>query len=138
MEILIVDDDFVSRKKMSVIMSQYGRCDTVTSGAECMDAFIHAHTEGAPYSIIFMDVQMEGMDGIETMAKIREWEESHDIILGTGAKIIMMTVKKDPQTFFSSFRQGCEAYITKPFNNESVVKAMDGLGQSFNLKVKTL
>ncbi len=128
MNILIVDDDFVSRKKMNAIMSQYGRCDTAVDGDECMDAFVMGHNDGAPYDIITMDIEMPGMDGIETVKKIRDWEESRDIPLGNGAKIIMVTVKWDSKALLSSFKEGCEAYVVKPFDRDKIEKALKILG----------
>ncbi len=127
MNILAVDDDFVSRKKMNLILSAYGRCDVAMNGAECIEAFNMAHEEGDPYDLITMDVQMPGINGIETVQRIREWEKQHGVPLGKGVKIIMVTVKEDAATVFSSFREGCEAYVSKPFTRESLEKAIAGL-----------
>lgn len=127
MNILVVDDDFVSRKKMGLILSQYGRCDVAINGAECIEAFQIAHEKDDPYDLITMDIQMPGISGIETLQRIRTWEKDHGIPLGKGVRIIMVTVKEDAQTVFSSFREGCEAYVSKPFTRESLEKAISGL-----------
>jgi len=130
MKILIVDDDFVSRKKMNLIMAQYGRCNMVVDGYECLDAFTTAQKEAEPYDLITMDIEMPGMSGILTVRKLREWEKDYGIDLGKGGKIIMVTIKDDHEAFIFSFREGCEAYVIKPFNNEKLAKAMQVLGLS--------
>ncbi|GAF79962.1 unnamed protein product [marine sediment metagenome] len=60
---LIVDDEFVSRKKAQRIMSQYGECDIATNGTETLEAFRLAHDEGRPYDLITMDILIPDMDG---------------------------------------------------------------------------
>ncbi|GAG24733.1 unnamed protein product, partial [marine sediment metagenome] len=39
MKVLIVDDEFVSRKKAQTILSQYGECDIAINGTEALEAF---------------------------------------------------------------------------------------------------
>jgi len=74
MRVLIVDDEFVSRKKAQRIMSQYGECDIATNGTETLEAFRFAHDEGKPYALIIMDILMPDMDGSEATKAIRNLE----------------------------------------------------------------
>lgn len=127
MNILIVDDDFVSRNKMNLILTPYGRCEMALNGKECVDAFLRAHEKGKPYDLITLDIQMPGIDGIETLKKIREWEKENQTEFAKRVKVIMVTVKDDMKTVFSSFREGCESYVPKPFDRESIAKALAGL-----------
>jgi len=128
LKILIVDDEFVSRKKAGKILSQYGECDIAISGTEALKAFHLAHEWGKPYDFITMDIIMPDINGIETLRQIRKWEESHNIRIGQGVKVAMLTASKTSDSVLSSFNQGCEAYIVKPFKKEYLVKAMDELG----------
>jgi len=126
--ILIVDDEFVSRKTAQKILSQYGECDVVTNGPEALEAFHLAHEEGNPYDLITMDILMPDMDGIEALKRIRKWEESRNILLGEGAKVVMLTSSKASDSVLSSFNEGCEAYVVKPFNEKDLTKAMSEFG----------
>ena len=122
--ILVVDDEFVSRRKAQKILSQYGECYTAANGTEALEAFKLAHEEGKPYNLITMDIQMPDIDGIETLERIRKWEESHNIEFVGRAKVLMLTATKAKDGLFKSFRKGCEAYIVKPFDKEKLTKAL--------------
>lgn len=128
LKILIVDDELVSRKKAQKILSQYGECDVAISGIEAIKAFRLAHEDGNPYDFITMDIIMSDMDGIEALKQIRKWEESRDIQIGQGVKVAMLTATKTSDPVFSSFKEGCEAYIVKPFIREDLANVMTKLG----------
>lgn len=93
-----------------------------------MEAFRLAHEEGRPYDLITMDILMPDMDGIEALKGIREWEKSQNIQLGKGVKVVMLTASKASDSVLSSFKEGCEAYIVKPFDKEDLAKALSELG----------
>ncbi len=128
MRILIVDDEFVSRKKAQKIMSQYGKCDVASNGIDALEAFHLAHNQGGPYDLITMDIMMPDMDGIETLKRIRTWEKSRNIELGKGVRLVILTASKASDSVLSSFNEGCEAYIVKPFNKEKLANALSELG----------
>jgi two-component system chemotaxis response regulator CheY len=126
--ILVVDDKFVSRKTAQKILSQYGECDIAINGTEALEAFRLAHEEDKPYDLITMDIFMPEMDGIEALKRIRKWEESRHILPGKGVKVVMLTATKASDSVLSSFNEGCEAYVVKPFDKENLTKAMSEFG----------
>ncbi|MCP4602073.1 MAG: response regulator [Proteobacteria bacterium] len=130
MNILIADDEFVSRKKAQKILSQYGKCDVACNGVEAVEAFLRASEEGEPYDVVAMDIQMPEKNGIEALKEIRELEESQNIQLGTGVKIVMLTASNASSSILSSFKEGCESYIVKPFDKKKLIKALKDLGFS--------
>ena len=128
MRILIVEDEFVSRKKAHKILSDYGDCDITVNGNEAVEAFRLAAEEGEPYDLITMDILMPDMNGVEALKKIRELEEARNIMLGKGVKVVMLTATRTGESVTSSFHEGCEAYIVKPFNREKLVGALEEVG----------
>lgn len=128
MNILIVDDEFVSRKKAQKILSEYGTCDIAINGAEALDAIRIAYEEGNPYDFITMDILMPDMNGLEALKRIRKWEKSRGIRIGHGVKVAMLTAQKTPDLVLASFDEGCEAYVVKPFAGNDLTKAMAKLG----------
>ena len=130
MRVLIVDDDYVSRAKLKALLAPYADCDAVPDGALAVSMFEMAHRESIPYDLITMDVDMPGMSGQEAVQKIRQWEQDHRAYR-TGAgevKILMVTVKTDPGTIVTSFRDGCEWYLIKPVTPQKLRDAFPKLG----------
>lgn len=58
-------------------------------------------------NLIMLDVMMEGMDGYETLEKIRVISE---------VPVIMLTAKGHQMDKVIGFKRGCDDYITKPFD----------------------
>ncbi|MCP5053853.1 MAG: response regulator transcription factor, partial [bacterium] len=95
MKILIVEDDFYSRRLLQRILAPYGECDIAVNGQEAVEAFKHSLGEEFSYDLICLDILMPVMDGQETLKKIREIEETRGIYGDDGAKIIMISVMDD-------------------------------------------
>ena len=66
--------------------------------------------------IILLDINMRGMDGIETLAKIREIDKE--------AAVIMVTGVKDDDTINKALDLGANDYITKPLSLEYLDKVV--------------
>lgn len=127
MRILIVDDEFVSRQKAKKILSAYGDCDEAGSGSEAFLAFRLGHESGEPYDLITMDIVMPDMDGLEALKKIREYEKQRSVPPGKEVRVLMLTAKSTPKTVISSFWEGCEAYVLKPFDREALEQSLGEL-----------
>jgi len=123
--ILVVDDEFVSLSKLTLLLSPYGECKAATSGEQALTMVKAAHEEGRPYRLITMDIDMPGMSGQEAVAAIRKLELARGIVTAADeVKILMVTAMTDGRNIMASFRTGCEGYITKPFTKESLGKAL--------------
>ncbi len=131
MKILAVDDEFVSRTKISMLLKSHGDCDSASSGEEALELFIKAHLEEQPYQLITMDIDMPGLSGPEVVKQIRAYEQQHGLTsLESSVKILMVTAMNDGKTIMSSFKEGCEGYLTKPFNQEAIQKSLTTIGLS--------
>ena len=65
--ILIVDDEPGIRESLAAILEDDGyRTDAVGSGEECLEAL-----EQRPYPLILLDIWLPGLDGLETLERIR-------------------------------------------------------------------
>ncbi len=121
MRILTVDDNYINRVQLKSLLAAYGDVDTVPNGELAFAMFVAAHDEGAPYSLITMDIDLGGTDGREVVERIREWETNTKAYKNDlESKILMVTVKDSGEDVFSSFNKGCEGYLIKPVTAESL------------------
>ena len=74
MKILIVDDEFVSRTKLKLIMENFGPCEDAEHGQDAIAMFHHAHHINAEFNLIMLDINLLGMDGITVLTEIRRAE----------------------------------------------------------------
>jgi two-component system, chemotaxis family, chemotaxis protein CheY len=129
MNILIVDDDFVSRSKLEALLSVYGDCDTAEDGNTGFEMFEKSHEDSSCYDLITMDIDMPGMSGHEVLSKIREWEEANDVYKRSGnVRILMATSMQSRTDIMTSFRAGCEGYLQKPITPENLEEALGKIG----------
>ena len=128
MRILVVDDELVSREKMKNIMSSLGECDEVASGQEALKAFSDARTDGKQYDLITLDISMPEMDGTEVLERIRTLENEDGISKDSQVRIMMVTATSEKDTILTCIKAGCNDYIMKPFNMETVVKKLRDSG----------
>jgi len=124
MRILLVDDDFTSRKLLLKILFPLGECDLACNGKEAWEAYQSAITENAPYQLILLDIMMPEMDGNECLRLIRLYEKENNLFLKKAVKIAMATSLTDKGTIIDSFREQCDGYIMKPYTRESVLSQL--------------
>ena len=65
MNILIVEDDVVSRKFMTKFLSKYGKCQAAEDGEQAIKLYKDAVAKRQPYDLICMDILMQKLDGCQ-------------------------------------------------------------------------
>jgi sigma-B regulation protein RsbU (phosphoserine phosphatase) len=113
-EILVVDDDALSRKVLARLLSAAGfACRVAKDGPEALD-MIHSH----PPSLLLLDFDMPGLNGTEVLRRLRSADDP------TVAQIpaIMLTAHGSEQSEVSCLRAGADDFVTKPVN-ASVLRA---------------
>ncbi len=129
MRVLIVDDDFISRRLLQKILSSYGDCDIAVDGAEAIRAFELAWSEGRPYDLICMDIVMPNIDGQQALRKIREIEGERSIHWAHEVKVIMTTSLDDPESVSDAiYKGGATSYLIKPISKVSITNELRKLG----------
>ncbi|MDE7366437.1 MAG: response regulator [Lachnospiraceae bacterium] len=116
MKILIVEDDFVSRKFMTKFLSKYGVCQTAEDGEQAVKMYKDAAEQQRPYDLICLDIVMPRMDGYKTLELIRNYEEEQGITSQEGVKVIMTTGMEVGTNITKAFELGCVAYTSKPID----------------------
>jgi two-component system, chemotaxis family, chemotaxis protein CheY len=126
-KILIVDDDGACRRLLKQFLSPLAQCDMAYNGHEAIGAFRIALDNDARYDLVFLDILMPGPDGHRVLDSIRELEKGRNIGGSDGVKVVMMTALSDTKHCVRAFREGCESYLTKPFNRSSVLAQFSAL-----------
>lgn len=129
MRVLIVEDEFSSRKVLEKFIQDYGRCEVVVDGGEAVDSFKMAWEEGEPYDLVLLDIMMPNMDGQEALQKIRSFEKEKGVVGFGEAKVIMITALDDPKNVVKAFYEGgANSYLVKPVQKEQLDTELRNLG----------
>ena len=107
--ILMVDDHQPNLLALEAILAPLGEeMVGVTSGEDALRELLDGE-----FALILMDVQMPGIDGIETAALIRQREKNRSTPI-----IFLTAIAKDPSFIFKGYSQGAVDYLLKPFDPE--------------------
>lgn len=128
MRVLIVEDDFTSRKLLQMILTPHGECDIAVNGDECVDAFKLALREGKPYDLVCLDIMMPQKDGHQALKEIRAIERDHGIKSPGEVKVIMTTALDDPKNVVEAYyKGGATSYIPKPIDKHMFLHLLRNL-----------
>lgn len=125
MRILIAEDDRISRTFLQKFMQSYGDVDVAVDGMEAVDLYMDSVKQNKPYNLLCLDIMMPKVDGLKVLKVIRQLEKQHAV---PQVKIIMMTALADVGYVDEAFRQGCDAYASKPVDTDKVEEVMKNLG----------
>lgn len=129
MRVLVVEDDFISRKLLTTLLGHYGDCDIAVDGNEAVDAFRMALDEGKPYDLICMDIMMPNLDGQAALKEIRALEKEKAVPAAEEVKVVMTTALDDPKNVMESlYKGGAAAYIVKPIDKKKLMDEVRKLG----------
>ncbi len=103
---LIVDDDEVMRTLVRETLKRFDfEVLEAAYGARALDLMAATTPD-----LVFLDVNMPGMDGFEVCRRIRErWD-------GTQVPVVMMTALDDVQSINRAYESGASDFINKPVN----------------------
>ncbi len=116
MNILLAEDNKINQKVAMLNLNNLGyQVDIASNGKEAVEKF-----ENGDYDLIFMDVQMPEMDGIEACKKIRELEINSDST--KKIPIIAMTANTSEDERKKYMEAGMDDYISKPFKQKELIE----------------
>ncbi len=125
MKILIVEDDFISRKLLQRMLSEYGECEIAVNGAEAVEAFSLAMQEGTPYQLICLDIMMPEMNGQQVLKVFRRIERDMGINPVDETRVIMTTSLDSPKNVIEAYyKGGCTSYLVKPIEKKMLIEAL--------------
>lgn len=113
--ILVVDDDPMTQHLMQILLRREGyQVEVASNGLDALEAI-----QQQRFDIVFMDLQMPVMDGVEASRHIREWENGRQHTF-----IVALTASYLPDRGQELFKAGIDHYILKPFEVENVQRVL--------------
>jgi len=129
MRILVVDDDFASRRVLQRYLEPWGEVDAALDGGSCLEAFRKGIEEGAPYRLVFLDIVMPGMNGHEALRELRVIETDLKVEPRDEVKVVMTSALEDPYNVMKAYNEGGAAgYLVKPVSKQSLEAELLRLG----------
>ncbi len=108
---LVVEDNIINQRLVQILLEEYGiSVDTALNGLEAVELCKNKH-----YNIVFMDIDMPYMNGIDATQEIRE-----NIPLSANTPIVALTamaMQGDKEMLLS---KGLDDYLPKPLTHEKL------------------
>ena len=112
LKILVAEDNLLNQKVAQNIFKKIGfTIDLASNGTEAIDKI--NHTE---YNIVFMDIFMPGMDGIEAVKQLKQIRKD--------CPVVAMTASNDQSERERAFEAGMDDYISKPAKIEEILRML--------------
>jgi DNA-binding NtrC family response regulator len=111
-KILVVDDEQGARDALQIILEDDYEVTTAGGGQEAI-----TYCEGSDYDLVFLDVAMPELDGIATLKRLRALDEPMDVV--------MISASDKADKAVESIKLGAYDYITKPFEPDDILSAVD-------------
>lgn len=116
MKALIVDDSVINLKVAQKILEKFDVVvETVTNGEDCLKKI-----GSNKYDIIFMDIMMPVLDGVDTFKILKEKE-------GFAIPVVALTADTAPNAEEKYLNLGFHSYMEKPINIEKLQKILDSI-----------
>ena len=122
MKILVTDDHPVNRKILVEFLKKFGAAVYEAENGEAAIKMIREHSE---IQVVFMDIQMPVLSGIETTKILRKENFS--------GLIIACTANNDPENFKEYQRIGMNDILVKPFKRKNIENMLDKWSTVINL-----
>lgn len=128
--ILLVDDRPENLLALEAVLeSEQYKLVKATSGEEALRCLLKDE-----FAVIVLDVQMPGMDGIETAKLIKARDKSKDVPI-----IFISANSREAEHLFAGYSAGAIDYMVKPFIPQILKSKIEGFVEMFitNKRLKT-
>ena len=113
-KILVTEDNIINQKLIKRILEEHGMTvDIANNGLESFEK-----RRNGTYDLLFMDIQMPVMDGIEATHEILDYEEDEELAHIPIVALTANALKGDRERFLG---EGMDEYITKPIETTELL-----------------
>lgn len=113
LRVLLVDDSPVIHSLMQKVLEKNGYeiCGNAMNGKEGVEMFQALHPD-----LVFMDISMPVMNGIEATEGIKK--------VNPDSKIIMLSAMGDDEIIAEAKKMGIDVFLKKPFDDYKIISAI--------------
>jgi len=117
---LVAEDNAFNRFLLGKILEKIGlpAPDNAPDGARALEMILAQEEAGTPYDVVFMDVRMPGLDGLEVCRRVRE---AH-----IATPIVALTAQAAPDDAARCREAGMTAYFSKPYRISDLENVLRG------------
>lgn len=120
LNVLVAEDNLVNLKVVIRMLQRFGiEAVSAPDGLEALRAVQAAATQGAPFDLVLMDIQMPVMDGLDSMRAIRA-----SVDVDTQPFISALTANTMHGDRDRCFEAGADDYLTKPLNVDELKRVL--------------
>lgn len=120
MKVLIVDDHFVFREGLHLLLKQSNPVFEILEASNGKEALTLIHT--IPVNVVLMDAEMPEMNGLECLKVLKEGEFS-------AIPVVMLTMHNQLNHMLQAYDSGANGYLTKDSSIKEVVLAIETVTQ---------
>jgi DNA-binding NarL/FixJ family response regulator len=113
-KIVIYEDNANLRESLSSLVALTGDYIVMASYADCTK--VSAQVKESKPDVVLMDIDLPGMNGIEAVKRIREFDQE--------VQIIMLTVFDDNTHVFEAMYAGANGYLLKKYVSDKLIHAI--------------
>jgi DNA-binding response OmpR family regulator len=110
LNLLMVDDE----PTLMRLLTEFFKKDFETSGVPNGEACLQKLETGFIPDVIIMDLNMPGMDGLQTVKRIRQ------NLLWKNTAILMLSATENSSARIDCLKAGADDFVVKPFNPEEI------------------
>ena len=118
LKVLVAEDNLINQKVAMINLKKLGHdVEIAVNGQMAVDMY-----KSGSYDVVFMDIQMPILDGLEATVAIRNYE--HDNHLDR-VKIVAITANALNEDKEKCFDVGMDEYITKPIQTDELKRVLE-------------
>lgn len=128
MKVLVVDDDPVARRilRQIITVELEGEVVEAANGMVALDMV----SREAP-DVVILDLQMPGVDGVETLATLRAWRHTKDL------PVLVLTSQTDEKIVRRCVALRVSGYLAKPLQPDVIRDRLTRLSATLVPKTAT-
>ena len=122
LSILVAEDNEINALLMRALLTRLGHRPTIAgTGEAAVESWAAARAAGAPYDLVFMDVQMPVMDGLQAARRIRAAEAEAG---AQPVRMLALTANALPEDREAALAAGMDGLLVKPLDAERLREAI--------------